>query len=177
MNFIINTIPKKPSFKPMPGKSNPVLYGQYLVNAASCIECHSQADKGSLIAGLEFAGGREFPMPTGGVVRSANITPHPTAGIGKWTKDMFVQRFKAYADSSASNQPIEPGAFKHHDALDLVCGNDGRRPGCHLRLPAFAQARRQCGRALYQVGFRPISQIATLVKSNAPGDKKPGALQ
>lgn len=111
MNFIINTIPKKPSFKPIPDKSNPVLYGKYLVNAASCIECHSQSDKGNHIAGLEFAGGRAFPMPSGGVIRSANITPHPKTGIGKWSKETFIHRFKAYADSSAQNAELKQGEF------------------------------------------------------------------
>ena len=110
MSFIINTIPHKPAFQPIPDKKDEVLYGKYLVNAASCVDCHSKVDKGTPIAGLEFGGGREFPIPNG-TLRSANITPHPEKGIGKWTKAMFINRFKAYADSTARNKQIAPGEF------------------------------------------------------------------
>jgi len=38
-----------------------------------------------------------FNMPTGGTVRSANLTPNKETGIGNWTKEAFVVRFKAFA--------------------------------------------------------------------------------
>ena len=44
---------------------------------------------------MAFAGGREFKMPTG-ILLGANITPDKETGIGKWTKQKFVARFKAY---------------------------------------------------------------------------------
>ncbi len=48
---------------------------------------------------MDFAGGFEFKMPIG-TLRSANITPDSQTGIGNWTEEAFVSRFKMYADSS-----------------------------------------------------------------------------
>jgi cytochrome c553 len=99
VNFLLNTMPEPASFTAMPDPSDKVKYGGYLVNAAGCVECHSKADKGELIPGTEFGGGFEFNQPAG-VARSANITPDKETGIGTWTSDMFVSRFKQYTDSS-----------------------------------------------------------------------------
>ena len=72
---------------------------QVLVNAAVCGECHSpRDDQGQAIAGREFSGGEEFPLPGGGIVRTANITPEANTGIGSWTEEEFVQKFKAFAE-------------------------------------------------------------------------------
>jgi hypothetical protein len=98
MNFIINTIPSKPSFTTRPDESNTLAYGKYLVTAASCMDCHSKAEKGEMIAGMEFGGGMEFLMPSGAVY-SANITPDET-GLKNMTKEGFLARFKMYADSN-----------------------------------------------------------------------------
>ena len=49
---------------------------------------------------LNYAGSFEFNMPGFGIVRSANITPDEKTGIGSWSEDFFVNRFKAYGDSS-----------------------------------------------------------------------------
>ena len=40
-------------------------------------------------------------------MRSPNITPHPTDGIGAWDKATFIARFKMYADSSYVPRPID----------------------------------------------------------------------
>ncbi|GAA4399970.1 cytochrome c [Nibrella viscosa] len=97
VNFIVNTIPAKTEGGKRPDPANSVEYGKYLVTFASCIECHTQADdQGQLIAGMEFAGGREFPLPTG-TVRTANITPAKT-GLATWTKGQFIHKFKSHGD-------------------------------------------------------------------------------
>jgi hypothetical protein len=45
---------------------------------------------------MEFAGGTPF-MPNGvGLVRSANITPDAGTGIGTWTEQQFVDKFRAF---------------------------------------------------------------------------------
>ncbi len=98
MSFIINTIPQKAQHTTIPPKSNTVAYGKYLLTAAGCNMCHTKEEKGKVV-GEYLAGGFEFPLPNGGVVRSANITPHKT-GIGSWTKEQFIKRFKMYTDSS-----------------------------------------------------------------------------
>ncbi|MDT0685950.1 c-type cytochrome [Autumnicola psychrophila] len=98
MSLLINTIPKNPQSSQRPNSFNKIAYGEYLVNAASCIECHTQVKNGELISELAFSGGREFSMPNG-ILRSANITPDKKTGIGNWDENFFVKRFKAYSHS------------------------------------------------------------------------------
>ena len=111
MNFILNTIPQKGNPQKRPDKSDVLAYGAYMTNASGCVECHTQVDKGQIIPDLSFGGGREFKFPDGSAVRSANITPDADAGIGKWTEEMFVLRFKVYADSTYVPENVGPGEF------------------------------------------------------------------
>lgn len=111
MNFIINTIPQAAAPQTRPDKSDQLAYGSYLVNAASCAECHTQVDKGRIKPELIFAGGREFLFPDGSTVRSSNITPDQETGLGKWTEEMFIQKFKHYTDSTHISETIKPGEF------------------------------------------------------------------
>ena len=110
MNFIVNTIPKEADLKPMPSESDQLKYGAYLVNAAACGECHTRQEKGKPVEGMAFAGGREFGLP-GGTVVSANITPDAETGIGTWTKEMFLSRFKAHEDP-AKEKDVPDGEFQ-----------------------------------------------------------------
>jgi hypothetical protein len=111
MNFILNTIPRKAMFTNIPDRNDKVPYGLYLVTAASCSACHTRQVKGTPVAGMELAGGFEFPLPTGGIVRSANITPDKETGIGNWTETDFLKRFKTYADSTYKPKEINAGDF------------------------------------------------------------------
>lgn len=104
MNFIVNTIPEKANFTNKPLVSDSVLYGAYMVNASACMECHSPFEKGKINAELAFSGGREFKMPNG-ILRSANITPDMNTGIGNWSENDFISRFKSYEDPK-NNRPI-----------------------------------------------------------------------
>jgi hypothetical protein len=110
MNLILNTIPKKGTPTKRPPKSDVLAYGKYMTTASGCIECHTNFDKGKQI-GEPFAGGRAFNFPDGSTLRSSNITPHAT-GIGLWTMEQFVARFKAYADSSYVPERVNPGEFQ-----------------------------------------------------------------
>lgn len=110
MNFIVNLIPQKAEFQTRPDKSDWIAYGAYMTNASGCIECHTDVKDGQIILDQAFAGGREFSFPNGAVVRSMNITPHKT-GIGAWTEEMFVQRFKMYSDSAYVIPSVTPADF------------------------------------------------------------------
>lgn len=99
MNIIIHTIPTKAEFSQKPPLTDQINYGKYLTNAASCIECHTPAKRGQLIEGMEYAGGRHFPMEDGETVVSNNITPDKETGIGNWTEEAFIQKFKAFDKS------------------------------------------------------------------------------
>lgn len=68
------------------------------MNVASCADCHTPYEKGQPVAGKEFGGGRAFVLPSG-TLRSSNISAH-TTGIGNWTRERFVRRFKEYQDSA-----------------------------------------------------------------------------
>jgi mono/diheme cytochrome c family protein len=109
MNYILRTIPHDPQMTKRPEKSDIVAYGKYMATASGCIECHTQAVKGKHVEGMEFAGGREFQFPTGDVLRSANITTDMETGIGKWTKEQFLAKFKQYDTPEARNIPAKPG--------------------------------------------------------------------
>lgn len=111
MNVIIHLIPSKAASTKLPGASDVTAYGAYLVNATACIECHTREKKGQIIPELAFSGGREFLFPDGSVVRSSNITPDMKTGIGSWSQETFINRFKAYADSNYKPQSVDKGAY------------------------------------------------------------------
>lgn len=94
VNFLINTMPEKAQGGVRPPSSDTVAYGRYLTTIAGCRECHTKQEKGK-ITGEPFAGGWEFHMPDGSIVRSANITPDKATGLGSWNADAFVNLFKS----------------------------------------------------------------------------------
>jgi mono/diheme cytochrome c family protein len=96
--LVVRTIPTPASFRPMPDKSDRVAYGEYMINAAVCGDCHTPMDdQGQPIPGRDYAGGFELKLPGGaGIVRSANLTPDADTGIGTWTEQQFVDKFKAF---------------------------------------------------------------------------------
>lgn len=121
MNIILNTIPKKatPGKRPDPSSKE---YGAYMVNASGCIECHTRDKHGEIIPEFAFSGGREFKMPDGSILRTPNITPDKTTGIGAWTEEMFVKKFKAYADSGYVSANIAPGQYNTLMPWTSYCG-------------------------------------------------------
>ncbi len=121
MNFILNTIPSEAAHVTRPDPSDVVAYGGYMINAAGCAECHTPAENGQIIQEQLFGGGREFMFPDGSVVRSANLTPHDETGIGRWTKEAFVERFKMYADSAYVPPPVGPGDFQTMMPWTMYC--------------------------------------------------------
>ncbi len=111
VSIIINTMPVKPELTERPSKEDIIDYGKYIITAAACTDCHTKHEKGEYV-GEPYAGGNEFPLPDGSVVRSANLTPHIT-GIGNWTKEQFVARFKAYSkENGYEHQNVSPGQFQ-----------------------------------------------------------------
>jgi mono/diheme cytochrome c family protein len=107
VSFLMKTMPQKPVFTTIPDKSDKVAYGKYLTTMASCIECHTEAKRGKRV-GPEFAGGFKFKMKNF-TVYSKNITPDSATGIGTWSEQQFVSRFKTYADPAYAPKPIAKG--------------------------------------------------------------------
>jgi mono/diheme cytochrome c family protein len=106
VNLIIKTVPQPASLQPRPDPSDRLAYGKYLVTAAACYDCHTEQKQGEFV-GEDFAGGMEFNMPDGALLRSPNLTPH-TSGLAGWTEERFVQRFKMYTDSAYVSPPVGP---------------------------------------------------------------------
>jgi cytochrome c2 len=104
MNVIMHLIPQKAAPVVRPQPTDTIAYGKYLVNMATCVECHTKFEKGQIVNGQEFGGGREFQMPYG-MLHSPNITPHAT-GIGSWTCEQFVSRFKQYQSADYHPQKV-----------------------------------------------------------------------
>jgi mono/diheme cytochrome c family protein len=94
--LVVRTIPTAAQFRPIPPKTDRIAHGEYMTNAAACADCHTSQESGRPIPGQDFAGGFEFPLRGGGVVRSANITPDANTGIGSWTEEQFIDKFKAF---------------------------------------------------------------------------------
>ena len=63
--------------------------GEYLAKAGGCIGCHTEEKKDA----VPFAGGRALKSPFG-TFYGPNITPHPEAGIGRWTEADFVRAIR-----------------------------------------------------------------------------------
>jgi mono/diheme cytochrome c family protein len=97
-SIIQHLIPQKANLQTRPPESDTLAYGKYMITASGCVECHTKDNKGQIIAGLEFGGGREFALP-GGTIRSANLTPDVN-GLKAWTAEQFIKRFKQYQDTS-----------------------------------------------------------------------------
>lgn len=107
-NLILRTMPAKAKLTKKPDPSDQVAYGGYLVNATACADCHTKFENGSY-TGERLAGGRSFEMPSG-TLTTANLTPHPS-GLGNWTKEMFVQKFKMY-DENYKPETVGPNDFQ-----------------------------------------------------------------
>jgi len=89
-----------------PAYADRVDYGGYLVNIAACVDCHTPMQKHNLLNEKAFSGGQEFRV-SGFTVRSANITPDTTTGIGTWTEEVFLAKFTQYR--SADGYQYDPG--------------------------------------------------------------------
>ncbi|HLP05610.1 MAG TPA: c-type cytochrome [Paludibacter sp.] len=111
MNLLINAIPQRPDFKPIPDKNDRTNYGKYVFTAASCADCHTVQTKGKPVEEMFLAGGFKFPLKTGGTVNSANITPDMQTGIGSWDEDAFLSRFKLYAAKNYKPNRVGHGEF------------------------------------------------------------------
>lgn len=111
LNYIVKTLPLD-SYKPhkAPEKSDMNAYGKYLVTMASCNHCHTPTKDGEPIAGMEYAGGTEVKLPFG-TIRGANLTPDVETGLGTWTKEQFIQRFKSMETERVKNMEIQQGSF------------------------------------------------------------------
>lgn len=109
---IENTVPERKFFIPaaqfgplpqpnldantMPDPSDKVAYGRYMVTMAACTECHTPMGPQGPDFSKVFSGGFVFDNPVLKVA-VANITPDSATGIGAWSEETFVKKFRANA--------------------------------------------------------------------------------
>src|SRR6478672_8432324 len=80
----------RPTIAPvnLPAKSNfpddLIVKGKILAGAGYCVVCHTRSGE------QPFAGGYGLQTPFG-IVYSANITPDPDTGIGRWSLEAFTR--------------------------------------------------------------------------------------
>ena len=110
LNFIVRTMPHPATPQKRPDSSDTLALGKYMATIAACDECHTPKEKGEPIAGMEFAGGFKFVIPSG-TAYSANITPDTETGIGKWTKKDFINQFKFYSNPDSQRIVVPQGEF------------------------------------------------------------------
>jgi mono/diheme cytochrome c family protein len=103
-SVLVKSVPKPAGSVPPANRADRLAWGRYLVSVAGCIDCHSQYENGKPKAGLHFAGGKTFHFP-GAVVVSANITPDPQTGIGRWKEEDFVEKFQQYREYAQKGAP------------------------------------------------------------------------
>jgi mono/diheme cytochrome c family protein len=109
-----------------PSEFDKVKYGEYLVTTAGCANCHTPLNaKREYQFDKIFAGGFRFKHEKFTAI-SANITPDPETGIGNWSEELFLTKFKDYRDPSFYN--FNPGrkntfmpwlSFSQMDDYDL----------------------------------------------------------
>ncbi len=109
--LLVRTMPTAANLRASrPDPSDRVAYGNYLTSIAGCAECHTPVDaRKNPLPGKRLGGGQEFQMPGGVIARAANLTPDAT-GLGGWSEDQFIEKFRIYADGSA-HAPVKPGDF------------------------------------------------------------------
>ncbi|MGH9387864.1 MAG: c-type cytochrome [Vicinamibacterales bacterium] len=117
MNLIVRTIPGPAVFKPRPPASDKIVYGEYMTNAALCSECHTPMDsQGQPLPGKTFAGGNTFKHPNYGFrVVTANITPDADTGIGSWTEQQFIDKFKGF--ETPNDQTLSDAEQRQNTAM------------------------------------------------------------
>lgn len=103
VNLLIKSAPA-PVESVQPAPTEKLARGAYLVSVAGCRECHTKAERGQPIKGMEFAGGEKFQIGTA-VVYSANITPDTQTGLGKMSEDQFVEKVFQYKDYVKNGAP------------------------------------------------------------------------
>ena len=105
-------------------------------------------------------------LPGGGVVRSANLTPDADTGIGTWTEQQFVDKFKAFDGAAASFAQRRRTAREHVDAVVCLRRHDARGSRRDLHLPADASSRSS-------IAFRNTTDHGS--GATAAGSRRPAA--
>jgi len=110
LNLIVNSIPREAELRTVK-RDDPVEYGEYLSTLAGCTWCHTPINATQqTIPELSLAGGHEFMMGEF-VVRATNISPDKETGIGNWSLEQFIGRFREYQGEAGRTIPLGEDGF------------------------------------------------------------------
>ncbi len=94
-------------------RDDPVSRGKYLALIAGCRFCHTPVnERMQPYEDKRFGGGFSL-IAAGQKVYSSNISADPETGIGGWTVEQFIARFKAYEDARI---PVEDVGYQTQHA-------------------------------------------------------------
>ena len=124
--------------------------GEYLAKAGGCVGCHTEEKKDA----VAFAGGRALKTPFG-TFYGPNLTPHPQAGIGRWTEADFVRAMReGVRPDGASYFPAFP-----YPSFTKISDGDLRDLWAYLRtLPQSSRAN-QAHDLGFPFGWRFLNRI------------------
>jgi mono/diheme cytochrome c family protein len=111
LSILVNTMPRPiTAHAAAAPRTTAVARGEYLVRTvAGCGDCHTPADKGQPLPGMEFGGGAIFHDPGQNMkpVASMNITQDPS-GIAHYDEAFFVQTLHTGQIPGRMLSPIMP---------------------------------------------------------------------
>ena len=132
------------------GQGGDAKRGQYLAKAGGCVGCHTEEKKDA----TPFAGGRALKTPFG-TFYGPNITPHPQAGIGKWTEADFRRALRHGERPDGANYfPAFP-----YPSYTLIADNDVRDLWAYLRTLAPSTRANQEHDLRFPFGWRFLVTI------------------
>ncbi len=99
VNFIVRWYTRR---FPRPAEPARMSDGEYLATLGGCALCHSPMRRGRPVAGKLFTGG----------ARSRNLTSDPEKGIGRWSEQDFVNRFRFWQPGGPKTPMPWPGLSK-----------------------------------------------------------------
>ena len=104
VSLMIKSAPQPVDSVREPDHTNKLKYGEYLSTLGGCRGCHTLEERGQLVAGKHFAGGRMFNVGFARVV-SANISQDEPSGIGRWSEKQFLEKFTQHRDYAVKGSP------------------------------------------------------------------------
>ncbi len=119
--------------------------GAYLAKVAGCVGCHTEAKENA----TPYAGGRALKTPFG-TFYGPNITPHPGAGLGRWSEADFVRALRlGVRPDGAHYFPAFP-----YPSFTRMTDADMRDLWAHLRTLPPAARQNQSHELRFPFGWR-----------------------
>lgn len=119
--------------------------GAQLAALGDCITCHTAG------GGHAFAGGRAIPTPFG-TIYSTNITPDPSTGIGRWSREAFARAMRKGVDRQGEH--LYPAFPYDHFTLITDADIEALYAFFMTRQPVREQTPTNAIR--FPFGFRPL---------------------